>query len=136
MIKGLSITPPVLGRISIGRIVERNGKRLPEKGDQFTITSQTQTKEGWIQHPLDETLRKHSPNGKLRSISITLLSNDPDLNLRAEYSLFDRSTGRLMCVGNGETYRRVTTSGVHTPPCPGTDGCEMAREAHVGPTDA
>lgn len=127
MIKGLSITPPVLGRISIGRIVERNGKRLPEKDDQFTITSQIQTKEGWIMHPLDETLRKHSPNGKLRSIPITLLFNDPDLNLRAEYSLFDRSTGRPMCVGNGDTCRRVTTSGMQTLPCPGTDGCEMAK---------
>ena len=31
MIKGLAITPPVLGRISIGRVVEKNGKRLPEK---------------------------------------------------------------------------------------------------------
>jgi hypothetical protein len=27
MIKGLAITPPVLGRISIGKIVEKNGKR-------------------------------------------------------------------------------------------------------------
>lgn len=127
MIKGLSITPPVLGRISIGRVVERNGKRLPEKDDQFTITSQIQTKEGWLPHPLDETLRKHSSNGKIRSIPIALLFNDPDLNLRAEYSLFDRSTGRPMCVGNGETCRRVTTSGMHTLPCPGTDGCEMAQ---------
>lgn len=127
MIKGLSITPPVLGRISIGRVVERNGKRLPEKDDQFTITSQIQTKEGWLAHPLDEALRKNSPNGKLRSIPVTLLFNDPDLNLRAEYSLFDRSTGRPMCVGNGDTCRRVTTSGVQTLPCPGTDGCEMAK---------
>jgi hypothetical protein len=31
MIKGLAITPPILGRISIGRVVEKNGKRLPEK---------------------------------------------------------------------------------------------------------
>ena len=31
MLKGLAITPPVLGRISIGKVVERNGKRLPEK---------------------------------------------------------------------------------------------------------
>lgn len=127
MIKGLSITPPVLGRISIGRVVERNGKRLPEKDDQFTITSQVQTKEGWVPHPLDEALRKNSPNGKLRSIPVTLLFNDPDLNLRAEYSLFDRSNGRPMCVGNGETCRRVTTTGIQTLPCPGTDGCEMAR---------
>ena len=29
MIKGLAITPPVLGRISIGKVVEKNGKRLP-----------------------------------------------------------------------------------------------------------
>ena len=28
MLKGLAITPPVIGRISIGRVVERNGKRL------------------------------------------------------------------------------------------------------------
>ena len=46
MIKGLAITPPV-GRISIGKIVEKNGKRLPEKDDQFTITSQIQNK-GWL----------------------------------------------------------------------------------------
>ncbi len=39
MIKGLAITPPILGRISIGKIVEKNGKRLPERDDQFTITS-------------------------------------------------------------------------------------------------
>ncbi len=127
MIKGLSITPPVLGRISIGRIVERNGKRLPEKDDQFTITSQVQTREGWVPHPLDEALRKESPNGKLRSIPVTMLFDDPDLNLRAEYSLFDRSTGRPVCVGNGETCRRVNTNGVQTLPCPAPDGCEMAK---------
>lgn len=33
MLKGLAITPPVLGRISIGKVVEKNGKRLPEKDD-------------------------------------------------------------------------------------------------------
>lgn len=42
MIKGLAITPPILGRISIGKVVEKNGKRIPEKDDQFTITSQIQ----------------------------------------------------------------------------------------------
>lgn len=38
MLKGLALTPPVIGRISIGRVVEKNGKRLPEKDDEFTIT--------------------------------------------------------------------------------------------------
>ena len=51
MIKGLAITPPILGRISIGKMVEKNGKRVPEKDDQFTITSQIQNKEGWVKHP-------------------------------------------------------------------------------------
>ncbi len=127
MIKGLSITPPILGRISIGKIVERNGKRLPEKDDKFTITSQVQTRDGWVNHPLNEELRKASDNGKLRSIPIRLLFNDPDLNLRAEYSLFDRQNGRPLCVGNGETCRRYTESGMQTLPCPSPDSCELAK---------
>lgn len=67
MIKGLAITPPILGRISIGKVVEKNGKRLPEKDDQFTITSQIQNKDGWVKHPLDEQLRVKAPNQKLRT---------------------------------------------------------------------
>ncbi|MFZ5697240.1 MAG: hydrolase or metal-binding protein [Pseudomonadota bacterium] len=127
MIKGLAITPPVLGRISIGRVVEKNGKRLPEKDDQFTITTQVQVAGAWVPHPYDEDLRKNAPNGKLRSIPVRMLFNDPDLNLRAEYSMFDRQTGRPVCVGNGETCRRVTASGVHTLPCPSPDACELAK---------
>ena len=127
MIKGLAITPPILGRISIGRMVEKNGKRLPEKDDQFTITSQVQTKDGWVNHPLDEELRKQSANGKIRSIPVRMLFNDPDLNLRAEYSMFDRQNGRPLCVGNGETCRRSTESGVETLPCPSPDHCPLAK---------
>ena len=48
MIKGLAITPPVLGRISIGKVVEKNGKRIPEKDDEFTITTQVQSKGQWV----------------------------------------------------------------------------------------
>jgi hypothetical protein len=127
MIKGLAITPPILGRISIGRVVEKNGKRLPEKDDQFTITSQIQGKDGWVLHPFDEGLRKASGNGKLRSIPVRMLFNDPDLNLRSEYSLFDRSNGRPLCVGNGEQCKRYTASGMQTLPCPSPDSCELAK---------
>lgn len=126
MIKGLAITPPVLGRISIGKVVEKNGKRLPERDDQFTITTQIQTREGWLLHPLDEELRKNAPNGKLRAIPVQMLFNDPDLNLRAEYSLFDKQNGRPLCVGNGETCCRYTTQGAQSLPCPSPDGCELA----------
>ena len=129
MIKGLAITPPVLGRISIGRVIEKNGKRLPEKDDQFTITTQVQNKDGWVLHPMDEQLRKDAPNGKLRSIPVRLLFNDPDLNLRAAYTLFDRTKGRPLCVGDGETCRRLQNGGVDTLPCPSPDACEVGRGA-------
>lgn len=133
MIKGLAITPPILGRISIGRMVEKNGKRLPEKDDQFTITSQIQSKEGWIKHPLDDQLRANTPNQKLRSIPVRMIFNDPDLNLRAEYSLFDRQIGRPVCVGNGETCQRLTNQGVEQHPCPSPDLCPLAQGGNCKP---
>ena len=133
MIKGLAITPPILGRISIGRMIEKNGKRLPEKDDQFTITSQIQSKEGWVKHPLDDQLRANAPNQKLRSIPVRMIFNDPDLNLRAEYSLFDRQTGRPICVGNGETCQRLTNQGVEQLPCPSPDLCPLAQGGNCKP---
>ena len=141
MLKGLALTPPVIGRISIGKVVERNGKRLPEKDDEFTITSQVQNKEGWVAHPMDDMLRQamqpaSGGNGgstTLRSIPIHLLFNDPALNLRAQYSLFDRASGRPLCVGNGETCRRMTAAGMQQLPCPTPAGCEIAQQGHCKP---
>jgi hypothetical protein len=132
MLKGLALTPPIIGRISIGKVVEKNGKRLPEKDDEFTVTSQVQGKDGWVPHPVDQELRK-AEGGKLRSIPIRLLFDDPDLNLRASYCLFDRPSGRPLCVGNGETCRRSTASGVQTLPCPAPEGCELAERGGCKP---
>ncbi|MFO1375217.1 MAG: hydrolase or metal-binding protein [Agitococcus sp.] len=135
MIKGLAITPPIIGRISIGKIVEKNGKRLPEKDDQFTLTTQVQHKDGWLLHPLDEQLRQEqtTSNGKLRTIPVRLLFNSPELNLRAEYSLFDRQTGRPLCVGNGDTCQRYTPQGIQQLPCPSPEACDLARTGHCKP---
>jgi len=127
MIKGLAITPPVIGRISIGHMVEKNGKRLPEKDDFFTITTQVQTREGWMLHPLHTRLAESAANGKLRAIPVKLLFNAPDLNLRAQYSLFDRTTGRPVCVGDGLSARRVLAEGVQDVPCPAPEACEFGR---------
>lgn len=127
MIKGLAITPPVLGRISIGKIIEKNGKRVPEKDDQFTITSQIQNKEGWVKHPLDEQLRAKAQNQKLRTIPVRMIFNDPELNLRAEYSLFDRQTGRLICSGNGEICQRLGQNGIEQHLCPSPGLCPLAQ---------
>ncbi|MHB0820370.1 recombination directionality factor [Stutzerimonas stutzeri] len=126
MLKGLAITPPVLGRISIGKVIEKNGKRLPEKDDQFTITSQVQGKDGWLLHPLNDELRQDKDD-KLRSIPVRLLFNEPELNFRADYTLFDRQSGRPTCVGNGETCKRVTQDGMQSLPCPSPDACPLAK---------
>ena len=126
MIKGLAITPPVVGRISIGKTVERNGKRLPQKDDEFTITSQVQTPDGWHLHPLDAQLRKE-PGQKLRSIPVRVLFDQPELNFRAQYSLFNRETGRPVCVGNGETARRVEGYTVQSHPCPEPSHCQLGQ---------
>ncbi|MFW2021417.1 hydrolase or metal-binding protein [Acinetobacter baumannii] len=127
MIKGLAITPPILGRISIGKIVEKNGKRIPEKDDQFTITSQIQGKDGWVKHPMDEALRTKASNNKLRSIPVRMIFNDPELNLRAEYTLFDRQTGRPVCIGNGETCQQSGQKGIEQHSCPSPSLCSLAQ---------
>ena len=132
MLKGLALTPPVIGRIAIGRVVEKNGRRLPEKDDEFTLTSQVQNKEGWVPHPVDAQLRKE-PGAKLRSIPVRLLFDDPDLSLRANYTMFDRATGRPLCVGDGESCKRVTLSGMQSLPCPSPAVCALAQDGNCKP---
>lgn len=200
MIHGLMMTPPVVGRIAIGKMVERSGKRLPEKDDEFTITTQVQSRQGWILHPMDTILREElaeralmasgmevtelqelppefttlakpslqsklaqraqaqqpatesiaavavpptpelakpstppAAKPKLRSIPVRLLFNDPSLNLRANYTLFDRATARPVCVGDGRSCKRRTTKGIEAMPCQGPDLCALAIEGGCKP---
>ena len=85
MIKGLMLTPPVVGRISIGRTVERQGRRLPEKDDEFTLTTQVQTRGGWALHPLDGVLRGELQERALMATGIEVkeLPGAPDARPRA-----------------------------------------------------
>lgn len=76
-------------------------------------------------HPLDEALKREA-GGKLRTLPVRLLFKNPALNLCADYSLFDRDSGRPVCVGKGESCRRVGNEGVESPPCPGLDTCRFA----------
>ncbi len=129
MIKGLAITPPVIGRISIGRLVCKNDKWLPEKDDSFTLTTQIKNKGEWLLHPLHQKLTEAAPNQKIRSIPVRMLFNDTDLNLRAEYSAFDRQTGRPLCVGDGEKARRVNEHGsTEELLCAGPQFCPYAKQ--------
>lgn len=133
MIKGLAITPPVIGRISIGKVIEKQGKRLPEKDDYFTITTQVQNREGWILHALHAKLQNGNPNNKIRAIPIRLMFNSSLLNFRAEYCAFDRNNGRPMCVGNGETAKQVVVEGVKEVKCPSPEHCEYGKKMGCKP---
>ena len=132
MLKGLALTPPVLGRIAIGKVREQNGKYLPQKDDEFTLTTQVQGKEGWVLHPLNAALRQE-PNQKLRNIPVRLLFDDPQLNLRASYTCFDRQSGRPICVGDGQWCKRATANGIERLPCPAPDGCPAGQDARCKP---
>lgn len=85
-----------------------------------------QSRDGWLLHPLNNELRQ-SKEDKLRSIPVRLLFNEPELNFRADYTLFDRQSGRPLCVGNGETCKRATQDGMQSLPCPSPDACPLAK---------
>ena len=131
MIKGLAITPPIIGRICIGKLVQKNDKWVPEKDDSFTLTTQVQQKGGWLLHPLHQQhLSKQSgqENAKIRAIPVRVLFNDSDLNLRAEYSAFGRQSGRPLCVGNGEMAKRVGAQGMEEVGCPAPERCPYGQQ--------
>mgnify|MGYP000446893425 FL=1 len=128
MIKGLVITPPVIGRITIGKLVCKNEKWLPEKDDSFTLTTQVKTRGDWLLHPLHQQYSEAATNNKIRAIPVRVLFNDTDLNLRAEYSAFDRHTGRPLCVGNGETAKRVSQEGIEELACHSPERCPFAQQ--------
>jgi hypothetical protein len=62
-----------------------------------------------------------------------MIFNDPELNLRAEYTLFDRQTGRPICTGNGDTCQRLGQNGVEQHPCPSPDSCPLAQGGQCKP---
>ena len=104
---------------------------LERCGLEFTISDPG---ERWlaIPHPLNDALRKEA-GGKLRSIPVRLVFNDPDLSLRATLTRFDRATGRPLCVGDGETCRRATAEGMQSLPCPGPEACDFGQQGGCKP---
>ena len=57
-IKGVTITPPVIGRIMTGHIeVRAGGKCIPQKDDHFTVTTLVQNDDRtWEPHPINDLL--------------------------------------------------------------------------------
>ncbi len=124
--KGITLTPPVIGRITMGHtIVRADGKSLPVKDDFFSLTTLFQDKRTrvWEKHPLQDTLVK--ANEKLRAIPVRLAYNDPNLTLHNSFSAFDQKTGRILCAGNGTKARRCAEEGVKEIDCPRPAACEF-----------
>ena len=124
--KGITLTPPVIGRITMGHtIVRDDGRGLPVKDDFFSLTTLVQNKKTrvWETHPLQDKLAK--ANEKLRAIPVRLAYNDPNLTLHNSFSAFDQKTGRVLCAGNGTKARRCTEDGVKDIDCPRPAACEF-----------
>lgn len=135
-IKGFAVTPVLLGRVSIGEVVENNGRRLPNKLDHILITGQVQQGGEWVEHPamkklLAEETKNNPPQQgkevKLRSIPVRILFDRPENNFRAEYSCFDDKS-RPVCSGDGEKAKRRTANGIDDVACPGADICEFGQK--------
>lgn len=130
IVKGITLTPPVIGRIMMGHveIKQAGGKlrALPSKDDHFTITTLVQGDNRiWERHPLDEKLK--AANEKLTAIPIRLAYNDPGLMLRNRFTVFDNKN-RQVCSGNGVTARRATENGVQTVDCPRPENCRFGQD--------
>lgn len=127
--KGITIAPPVIGRITMGHTVVKGGKTLPVKDDHFSLTTlrQNASDRTWEPHPLMEALKKDA-NTKLREIPVRVAYNDLRLNLSHRFSVFTPDKGRLVCSGNGDQAMRMTEEGVRKMDCPGPEQCLFGTE--------
>jgi len=95
---------------------------------QFYADDTGQNARGLDVAPFASAVFRTVTNNKIRAIPVRVLFNDTDLNLRAEYSAFDRHTGRPFCVGNGETAKRVSQEGIEEQACHGPKRCQFAQQ--------
>lgn len=133
LIRGITITPPLLGRITMGHTETKGGdddKGRPQKDDHFTITTLRQNPDrSWEVHPIQATLVKGKD--KLLQIPVKIAYNDPTLTLNNAYSCFDtekKTVGRVLCTGDGVKARRSTAEGVQTIACPRPEACEYGQQ--------
>lgn len=132
--KGITLTQPVIGRITMGHTVIRGeGKALPVKDDHFSLTTLVQdgATRAWNEHPLQKEIlvkkkdkEKGDAKDKLRAIPVRIAYNDLNLTLHNSFSAWDSQKGRILCCGNGVTARRVTEEGVKEIDCPRPEACE------------
>lgn len=130
-LKGLAYTVPILGRIAIGHIEERNGKRLPAKDDFISITTQTKHDGEWVPHPIERVVKAGKEGEKLRAIPVRIMFDDTRIILKERYEAFREN--RQLCVGDGITAMRRTPNGVTECECPGAESCDFGRPHRCRP---
>ena len=137
IVKGVTISQPVIGRITMGHTKLTDKGALPVRDDHFGITTLEQNKADrtWVRDPLEEAVLtanakegEEGANAKLTAIPVTVAYNDPNLNLNNNYSAFDPKKGRVLCSGNGVRARRCTESGVKEIDCPRPEGCAYGQD--------
>lgn len=130
--KGVTITPPAVGRIMMGHTEVRASKSdgetraLPVKDDHFTITTLVQNPDRtWQRHPIEKAVAKQ--NEPITAIPVRLAYNDPGLTLNNRYTAFGPK-GRPLCVGDGDKAKRLTDKGVIAIDCPRNHACAFGKE--------
>ncbi len=116
----------MIGTIRIGGIAETDGKRIPFTDDKFSIHTRFRDDEGnWVMHQAQKTLVGDSTNvanGKLASIPVRIIYDNPNLNMGEQYAAFT-TDGRPACVGNGLKAKRAANGKVESVTCPGPAAC-------------
>ena len=130
MIRNVAITTPTIGRITIGEVYENGkGQRVPRGLNHFRITTQFKREGEWVEHPIQKAVlaAQKSENGKITSIPIKLMFNNPDLNVTSRLEAYN-SDGQLVCAGDGEKARRVVDNQIESVECVGCDTCQFGIE--------
>lgn len=124
MMPNMTYQIPTVGRIAIGEIIEANGKRLPRRLSHFRITAQHKRDGNWVEHPITAAVAKKMgvEPGKLTTIPIKLMVNDPDLIVRERFEAYT-TKGRILCAGDGCKAKREVDNEIKEVDCPGPDKC-------------
>jgi len=130
--KGVTITPPAVGRIMMGHTEVRQSKTdgetraLPVKDDHFTITTLVQNPDRtWQRHPIEQAIARDDQ--PITEIPVRLAYNDPGLTLHNRYTAFGPK-GRPLCVGDGDKAKRLTDRGMISIDCPRNHACGFGKE--------
>lgn len=133
-LSGLSITPPIIGRISIGGV---DADFVPYMDNEIHITSLVQNPDySWISHPVEDTVRtnqKIEANKKLQSIPVRLMYNDPNLSFSSRFLAFESNTGRVLCHGNNGKAVRNENGTPEEYTCPGSEQCDFGLQSGCKP---